>query len=160
MDTLLPNVRNNDNKRKELYQRALIKPLKSRFILQIAVMNILHAKKLYLNIHLRPSPNINVQRHLFLQSINNTKKTKSRFLNRKVIFCDLEWPLRSYFILQKNCVFTMLAFIDFFLSKSVNERARKKKAKITESYSFLVRYRRTYVLNNTIISSCAPLMEF
>ena len=57
----------------------------------------------------------------------------------------------------------MLAFIEFFFyqNRFINEYARKKKAKISESRShgvtesrnhgvFLVRYRRTYVLNNTI----------
>ena len=43
----------------------------------------------------------------------------------------------------------MLAFIEFFIQIwFINKYARKKKAKILESHSFLVRYRRTYVLNN------------
>ena len=39
----------------------------------------------------------------------------------------------------------MLAFI-FYQNQFINKYARKKKAKISESRSFLVRYRRTYVL--------------
>ena len=47
---------------------------------------------------------------------------KSEFINKKVFLCDHEWhwPLRSYFILWKMCVFLMLAFIDFVL-KSVHK---------------------------------------
>ena len=32
----------------------------------------------------------NIQRHLFLQSINNTNRRKSEFLNKKVVACDLK----------------------------------------------------------------------
>ena len=56
----------------------------------------------------------NVQRHLFLQSINNINRRKSEFLIEMVIICDLEWPLRSYLILWKICIFTMLALIKSF----------------------------------------------
>ena len=38
----------------------------------------------------------------------------------------------------------------FYQNRLINEYVRKKKAKISESRSFLVRYRRTYVLNNII----------
>ena len=34
----------------------------------------------------------------------------------------------------------------FYQNRFINECAGKKKAKITESWRFLVRYRRTYVL--------------
>ena len=37
---------------------------------------------------------------------------------------------------------------NFYQNQFINECARKKKAKIPESRRFLVRYRRTYVLNN------------
>ena len=70
----------------------------------------------------------NIQRHLFLQSINGINRRKSEFLNKKVIVCDLYWRLRSYLILWKICVFTMLAFREIF--RFINECARKKKAKI------------------------------
>ena len=47
----------------------------------------------------------------------------------------------------------MLAFIEIFYQKRfINEYARKKKAKILESQSFLVRYRRTYVLKKQSLS--------
>ena len=47
---------------------------------------------------------------------------------------------------------------NFYQNRFINEYARKKKAKISESWSFgvtesrsfLVRYRRTYVLNKTM----------
>ena len=61
-------------------------------------------------------------------------------------------------ILMKICVFTMLAFIDFFYqNRFINECARKKKAKIPESRSFLVGYRRTYVLNK--LSTCGLFVD-
>ena len=41
---------------------------------------------------------------------------------------------------------------NFYQNRFINECARKKKAKIPESRSFLVRYRRTYVLKNIIKS--------
>ena len=37
---------------------------------------------------------------------------------------------------------------NFYQNKFINEYARKKKAKFSESRSFLVRYRRTYVLKD------------
>ena len=49
-----------------------------------------------------------------------------------------------------NSVFIMLAFIEKKLNQFLNEHARKKKAKISESCSFSVRYRRTYAVNNGI----------
>ena len=48
---------------------------------------------------------------------------------------------------MKNCVFTILALIEIFNKNLfIDECAIKKKAKISEPKSFLVRYRRTYVL--------------
>ena len=77
----------------------------------------------------------NVQRHLFLQSINKTNRRKSKFLNKKVIVCDLEWPLRSYLILWKICIFTILLFIEIF-----NKCARKKKLKTRSPEVFFLQY--------------------
>ena len=43
----------------------------------------------------------------------------------------------------------MLEFMEIFhQNQFINQYARKKKSNISESKSFLVRYRRTYVLNN------------
>ena len=73
---------------------------------------------------------------MFLQSINKTNRRKSEFLNKKVVLYDLEWPLRSYLILRKICVFTMLAFIEIFNKNwFINEYARKKKTKIPKSWN-------------------------
>ena len=58
-----------------------------------------------------------VQRHLFLQSINNINRRKSEFLNKKVIVCDLEWPLTFEVIhdfTTKKSVFKMSAIIEIF----------------------------------------------
>ena len=56
----------------------------------------------------------NVQRLLFLQSINNLNRRKREFLNKKVIVCDLEWPLRSYLILQKKLCFHNVSIYTIF----------------------------------------------
>ena len=69
------------------------------------------------------------------QKIN---RRKSGFLDKKVIICDLEWFLRSHFILWKICVFSIIWFI--------NKCSRNKKDDI------FVRYRRTFVLNKCRIS--------
>ena len=63
-----------------------------------------------------------------------------------------------YLIFRNFFIFLMLVFIDFFLSKSVeNEFARENVAKIPESrnYGFFVRCGTTYVLNNPIILTWA-----
>ena len=50
--------------------------------------------------------------------------------------------------------------IDFYQNRFINEYARKKKAKITESQSFLVRYRRTYVLNKDILHRVNNFLKY
>ena len=42
---------------------------------------------------------------------------------------------------------------NFYQNRLINEFARKKKAKILESRCFLVRFRRTYVLNKQFDST-------
>ena len=89
------------------------------------------------------------------------KSRKSEFLNKRDIVCDLERPLSSYLILWKIWVFTMLAFIEFFKKICAQtillERKKLKSCNpgVTESQSFLVRYRRTYVLNNNNLDFCS-----
>ena len=51
------------------------------------------------------------------------------------IVCDLEWPLRSYLILWKICVFIILLFIEIF-----NKCARKKKLKTRSPEVFFLQY--------------------
>ena len=49
---------------------------------------------------------------------------------------------------------------NFYQNQFINEYAKKKKAKISESQSFLVRYRRTYLvwLNNEKLSLKVKLL--
>ena len=69
-------------------------------------------------------------------------------------FCDLQWPLRSYLYKWKICVFIILAFIKKNQNRFINKCARKIKANIQDSHSFIVslshsffvRCRSTYVL--------------
>ena len=56
--------------------------------------------------------------------------------------CDLEWPLMSYFILWKICVFSMLAFIEILITK---KKDKSWNHEVTEF--FFLKFKRTYVLN-------------
>ena len=71
-----------------------------------------------------------------------------------VIFNDLWGHTLLY---EKNCVSIMLAFIEiFYQNRFINEYSIKNPGitesqipRVMESRSFLVRYRRTYALNNS-----------
>ena len=47
---------------------------------------------------------------------------------------------------------------NFYQNQFINEWASQKKAKISESQIFLVRYRRTYILNRSMSSSIFYLL--
>ena len=49
----------------------------------------------------------------------------SGFLNKKTTLCSLQWPLKSYIIKWKTCVFTILAFMYFHQNRLIYECGRK-----------------------------------
>ena len=78
----------------------------------------------------------NVQRYCFFQSINNINRRKSVFLIKKVIICDLEWPLRSCLDFIENFhLHNVSIHRKFYQNRFINECVRKKQAKIPESRS-------------------------
>ena len=71
------------------------------------------------------------------------------FLNFKMTFCDLYWPLRSYFILLKKMrLYYVSIHIDFYQNRASNRKLKSRSLRVSQSQDFFVRYRRTYFLNN------------
>ena len=67
---------------------------------------------------------LNIMKNLHLHYVSfhtNFCKISMRkwiFINEKMIFSDLQWPLRIYFITWKICVFIMLTFTRIFIKTS------------------------------------------
>ena len=76
----------------------------------------------------------------FWHSYNFSSKSVHKRMNKKdfgikVVLYDLGWPLRSYFILWKICVFILLTFLKSF-SKIINKR--NYNLLISSRWSFLL----------------------
>ena len=84
----------------------------------------------------------NFQRHLF-QSINNIKNPK--YMEEKGHIMWPYWPLMSYFILWKICVFSIVAFKDF-LDVLERKKLKSRNHRVQGSQRFFVTHRRTHVL--------------
>ena len=89
-----------------------------------------------------------------LSFIHNLKMLKF-FLKKQLIFKhkkntffrpSMTFEVILYFM-KDLCLYNVSIHINFYQNQSINKYARKKKAKISESRSILVRYRRTYILN-------------